>query len=338
MKKKVPLFTEIKTTKKYFKAFAIFLLLACNLAYGQSRKISFEDVRNIADRNAKELWGNVNSTDPIPYYGPDDEIIAWHFTYAIDREFPDKKSLMERCYQAVEAGSSKLSWMGDKFGNMVVGANTDMPVFIEYSKCLPKQFAMGKKLALAAEKELGTAYVLEKTYYLGLVHVWFCYSNGKDKKYINLEPYVQIKNEVEFKQFKAKKSYFWQNDVFTEDWVNFLDNKDPIDGGMTYHPAVEHVPFLEWSYGCTPTTGAMIMCWWDNYAGAGKLVEQYGEVWDPIQNNMDYHVPDIQYSLKVHMQTNSSGSTSSGDIADGYSAVIGYRGYDHVADGHWAFW
>ena len=338
MKKNEPFFCEIKTAKRFFNVLVFFLLITCTLSYGQTRKISFEDVKGIADRNAKELWGAVDGAEAIPYYGPDDEIIAYHFNYAVGGKFPNKQSLMHDCNEAFNKGNRDAGWGNDSYGNMVIGAKPNMPVFIEYSKCLSKQYAFGIKLRDAAKKEFGFDYTFGKTYYLGLVEVWFCVQNGKVKKYINLEPYVKVMEEAKFFQYMNEKEYFWNRDTFAEDWVQFLDQKDPIETGMVYHPGVEHVPFLEWSYGCAPTTGAMIMCWWDNFAAAGKLVEQYGEVWDPIQENMDYHVPDIQYSLKVHMQTNSSGSTYRGDIADGYSAVMGFRGYSHVADGHWAFW
>jgi len=333
-------FTHGGEVKSKFRLLIIIasIMIYSSILIGQSRVFTRATISSMADKYATELWGDVYPSEPIPYYGTNDEIIAYHFTYALGQEFPEKNSLMEDCYQAFQSGDRKSGWGDDEFGNMVIGANSNMPVFIEYSKCLPKQYAMGKKLKMAVEKEIGAGYMLDKTYYLGLVNVWFCYTNGIDKKYINLEPYVQIKNEEEFKKFMGEKTYFWDRDEFADDWVQFLDQKGPIETGMVYHPGVERVPFLEWSYGCTPTAGAMMMCWWDNFGGAGKLVKQYGEVWDANQENIDYHVPDIQYSLKVHMETSSTGWTSVDDISDGFETVIYDRGYNCVADGHWAFW
>jgi hypothetical protein len=49
-------------------------------AMGQKEHlVPFEIIQGISDRNAQALWGDVYPAEPIPYYGFDDEIVAWRF-------------------------------------------------------------------------------------------------------------------------------------------------------------------------------------------------------------------------------------------------------------------
>ena len=331
------LFQGIENKQKFLSLIIVLCLFSFSLS-AQIKKITYHDVVDIADRYAKELWDDVSRTEPIPYYGPNEEIIAYHFNYAIDKEFPERKTLMENCNLAFKSGKQKTGWGNDEFANMVIGAQPYMPVFIEYSHCLSKQYARGIELEEAAAKEVGTGYSLEKTYYLGLVDVWFCFKKGDVKKYINLEPFVKVMGESEFREYMDGKTYFWNRDTFEEDWIKFLNNKEPIKSGTVFIPYKELMPFYEWCYGCTPTSGAMHLAWWDNVHHFGKLIDYHMSRWDPVLELTRHHVPWTQKDLASAMGTNSSGSTDVEDICDGYIEVVEDRGYNCSSDSHYAFY
>jgi hypothetical protein len=335
MKKHSPIF-EMRSF--FTPIFLLFSLLFITIVNGQQRNISFEDIQQIALRNANELWGSVSSAEAIPYYGPDDEIIAYHFNYALDGDFPESTTLINDCKEAFLQGNRGLGWGNDQYANMVIGAQSWMPVVIEYSSCLSKQYALGYKLTEAAENEFGSNYILGRTYYFGLVEVWFCVKQGNIKKYINLEPSIRVMDQAAFDVYKASKNYFWEKATFEEEWIKYLDNKNPIESGNVYAPGYEQMPFLEWSYGCTPTSGAMLLAWWDNYHHFGNLIDYYMTRWDPVQENYDHHVPWTQKDLAEAMNTSAGGSTDRGDICDGYIEVVEDRGYNCSSDGHWAFY
>ncbi len=307
---------------------------------GQVKKITFNDVKKIADHYANEFYGDVYPDTPTPYYGPNDEIIAYQFNYSIGRKFPGKEKLMEECNKAFEKGNRDEGWGDENYANMVFGANSRMPVFIEGSKGLSKQYALGIKLKQTALEELGEEFFLDKTYYFGMAEVWFCFAKGNIKKYIKLEPYITILDETAYKEHIQKINYFWQRDNFDEDWTKFLKYKDPVKSGTVFIPGSEtqFIPYLSWSYGCTPTAAAMLMAWWDNYHDFSNLVKYYMDRWDPIQNQTDYHVPKTQKALASWMGTDSEGETMRYNICDGMQDFVQSRGYSCSTDSHYAFY
>jgi hypothetical protein len=326
---------------KGIKIITVILALSSHIALmAQDKNIAFKDIKQIADHYAAEFWGDVHPDSPTPYYGPNDEIIAYQFNYAIGKEFPDKETLLDKCNKAFESGNRDAGWGNDDYANMVFGANRAMPVFIEGSKCLSKQYAYGVRLEQTAIKELGSGYSFDKTYYLGMAEVWFCYVNGSNKKFINPEPYTKILDETAFLKYIQDIDYFWQRDSFDKDWPKFLKNKEPVKSGIVFIPGNEapFMPYLEWSYGCTPTAAAMLLAWWDNLQDYGNLIKYYMDRWDPVQNNTDYHVPDAQKALASWMETDPDGTTYRWNICDGVEWYVESRGYNCSSDSHWAFY
>ncbi|GEM_PF-1672829 len=319
------------------KLVIVFMLCLLGALHAETRIVSLTDARRIADSNAAILWGgNLGSAEPIPYYGPDDKIIAYHFNYAIGRPFPDKHSLQQRSGEALSSGNRDLGWGVGEFGNMVIGANRNMPVFVEYSKCLSQQYAYAQKLEEAASREFPKGYELTKTYYLGLVDVWYRINDGNETKYINLEPYTKVKTETEFREMIKDKIFFWERDSFEEEWEYLLDNGNTMSRAEVMIPGEELMPYYEWNYGCTPTSGAMLFAWWDAYKGYGKLIKHHSTKWDPVVGRYTHHVPDIQGILANTMDTGSDGTTYSWDICDGMVDAASIVGYNCESDGLWA--
>jgi len=317
------------------KLVIVFLLCLLGTLYAETRIVSLTDARRIADSNAAILWGgNLGSAEPIPYYGPDDKIIAYHFNYAIGRPFPDKHSLQQRSGEAFSSGNRDLGWGVGEFGNMVIGANRGMPVFIEYGKGLSYILAMGNKLEEVARKEFPAGYTLEKTYYLGLVHIWHKITSGTEVRYINLQPYTKVIGESEFREMVSTRAFFWERGNFDEEWTTFLDNDGTIGRSDVWVVGEEYMPFYEWSYGCTPTAAAMICAWWDHYKGYSRLIDYHISRGDPVQDGYDHHVPTIQGLLAAHMDTDpSTGGTAVSDISDGIINAVESLGYECSSDG-----
>ncbi len=302
-------------------------------------ELSPAQVREVADKYARQLWGSqLNPAEPIPYYSPDEKIIAWHFNYAIGGTFPDRATLQQRSDAAFKAGNRDLGWGNEEFGNMVVGANRNMPVFVEYSKCLSKQYALGTKIEELAAKAFPEGYKFGKTYYLGPVSVWFAVSNGRETKYINPEPKARTYSETQFREYVESMRLFWTRDNFEDDWSRILDDGQILrldrSAFILYR---EKMPYYEWHEGCTPSSASMLLAWWDNrYDNIGNLTRYTMSKYDTVQNQTDHHVTDACLSLHNHMDTDSEGSTSREDICDGYIATVENRGYNCSSDGHWA--
>jgi hypothetical protein len=95
------------------------------------------------------------------------------------------------------------------------------------------------------------------------------------------------------------------------------------------------MPYYEWSYGCTPTSGAMLFAWWDAHHGFGRFTQYQVTRWDPVQDQYDHHVPDTQAWLANAMGTDSEGGTLVWNIDNGLIDVAEDLGYGCISDGWW---
>jgi len=324
-------------------ALLLVLLLICGL-YAQNTaipeqtvaEISLSDVVEIGKRNAAQMWGEVFPAEPIPYYGPNDEIIAYHLNYSLNGAFPDKDLLITQCDVALGANDrDRASGAGD-FGNMVIGAKPNMPVFLQYSQSLSDQLIYGRTLERAAQEAFPAGYTEGKTYYLGLVHVWHQVSYQNTHKYINLRPSVKVISEEEFTNLKAEIPYVWNRNTYDDEWQQFLVNGETMSRSEVWIDGEDKMPFYEWSFGCTPTSGAMLLAWWDHFKGRGRLISNHYERGDNVEHDRDYHVPTIQQEMASAMGTDDTGTTYLGDVIDAYYQVVENHGYRCVCDGLWA--
>lgn len=307
----------------------LLLVFLVSVLFAQNPQVSLSDIQTVADRNAREMWGNrLGSATPIPYYGPDDKIIAWHFNYAIDKAFPDDEALKQSCDDALASGNRELGQGVDEYANMVIGANRDMPVIIQCSKGLSQQYYLGEELKRIAAKEFSGSYELLKSYYLGFVDVWHCVSDGTTKKYINLYPPTKIVTDTDFQKGLQQGKFFWQDDDgYEEEWASFLDSGQTTGRNIAVIPGEPLMPFTEWSFGCVPTAAAMVLCWYDNYMGYGDLVENYFTRTDAHTGHTLHHVPSILPILAQQMDTSAEGNSDPWWIDDGFINTIESRGY-----------
>jgi len=122
--------------------YTMIVMLLSMVAFGQKgQQVPFGEIQNIANRNAQALWGDAYPAEPIPYYGFDDEIVAWQFNYSIGKEFPETKNLKEQCIAAKLSGDAYNQWGNGQFGRILMSARTDMPVIIEHANMLSFEYA-----------------------------------------------------------------------------------------------------------------------------------------------------------------------------------------------------
>lgn len=322
------------------KVTLLIVVFVLSLLHAQIRQIDLTEAQKVADRNARSLWGeNLDPAPPVIYYGPDDQVIAYHFTYAIDDKFPAAESLKQQSSEAFAIGSRNSGWGDDKFGNMVIGANSKLPVFVEWSQCLSPQYALAQQLDDFAQTLFPKGYDLEKTYYYGIASVWYCLTDGTQKQYINLEPRPVALSEAEFREMTATRRYFWEDDNNEEEWQTFVDEEQIIGRSYVMIPGENYMPYYEWSYGCVPTAAAMVLAWWDNYHGLGKLIDYHLTRSDNIQGGYDHHVPSILSILANAMYTGeTSGNTDPWDVNDGFELAAAHQGYIFDCEGSWGLW
>jgi len=330
---------------KNYAMLVVFLTLfsITNILYAEATVIHLDQAKQIADRNAITLWENVTPGEPIVYYSLDDKVVAYRFNYAINSQFPDKQTLINECNQGKLAGNRKAQWGNGNYGNILMSARTDMPVNLEHGLGTSSEYAYGAYLQEQAEKHLGSNYTLKRIYYVNTLSVWYHYTNGTKDIYVKPHPPAKVGNEQEFRTAAGESGFFCETGDFTSEWEDYLSRNRTMsrtEAILPYHD--ECFPFYDWSYGCSPTAAAMLLAYWDlkstygNGQPYGKLVDYHFERYDPVEDETDTHVPNLQLELSNAMNTDlDTGSTDREDIAPAYETVANaINGYNFSASYH----
>lgn len=307
----------------------ITMLLFCVFASAQTiETVPFNIIKKIADRNAQADWGDVYPSEPIPYYGLDEEIIAWRFNYSIGVPFPTNEQLLIDRKEFKEIGDKRAQWGAGKFGRLLIAARPDLPVMIESSACLSPEYAEAAKMERMLHKAFnGQAAEFIKVYYFDHFNTWYKYRSGEIVKYINLSPTGGIIDHTKFEIKRQEAGYFIQPDDFSKDWQKYMDGFTPETDAAKYIPYYLSMPYYDWSYGCTPTAGAMLLAYWDitslfeswKYAG---FVQYHYQREDDLEDETDYNVANLQLLLALAMDTDTtSGSTMPHMMDNGYKHV-----------------
>jgi len=325
--------------KKLF-VLAITLMWGSLFLSAQQNQIPLETIKEIADRNAAALWGNVDPDDPIPYYSAQDEIIAYRFNYSIDKPFPQKSELVNQCQMFYKSNQDEEQWGIGRFGRILMTTNTSLPPILSYSNSVSSEYSQKYMLDSLANEYLGANSKLEKIYYLNDVHQWFQYKNGESSIYIKLKPPRKIVSQEEFDNIKTSVKRIAQEKDYNEKWMAYKAGKTPDSKATNMIPNPELCRRYDWSYGCTPTSAAMLFSWWDyrsiisgnDYA---KLIRGYFKRDDCIQGETDYQIPEVQRTLAIEMETDTScggGGTWSYNCDNGIQNTADIQGYEMDAD------
>ncbi len=124
---------------------------------------------------------------------------------------------------------------------------------------------------------------------------------------------VQFLKNISYKHVKSNFLYKYKNNKNESKWKSLINNGFKVESIRQ----IDSVPTYLWSYGCSPTSSAMIMGYWD-MRGYGRLVDYYFEHHDVAINQEVYNVPNVQRELAIEMNTDTTtGGTSLYSIASG---------------------
>jgi hypothetical protein len=312
----------------------LFLVCLAGVLFAQHQPVTLQQAQQLAERNASALTeAKVYAAEPIPYYGPDEKIIAWHFIFSIDKPFPDSELLKVSCDQARKRGDRKAGNGSGEFFNIVVGAHRGMPVAAEWARCLSQQYTLAKEMEQFVADKYPGGHEIVKTYYLGYANVWHQILSGGRFSYLNMQPYPKLLSAEEFHAKTDTMTFFWQKDEFEEDWVKFLDRNETFDRNSVMIPGEDKMPYYEWMLGCVPTAVAMHMAWYDHHLGCGRIIDWHGTYFQEYFYNMyRHHAPPLIQMLADAMGTDDEGGTWTWNIDGGYEDLFDWHGYECWTD------
>ncbi|RLC48560.1 MAG: hypothetical protein DRH57_01905, partial [Candidatus Cloacimonadota bacterium] len=144
----------------------------------------------------------------------------------------------------------------------------DRIVTIRHIKALSDEFAYGAQIRQMAVDYLNTNAVnLDKIYYLSPMLKYYKYVGNGNVVYVRIFPPMQTLSQSEF-QKEVAENYNLDEIIpkgSRSSWDTYLSGTPLRDGtrAPVYIPYQDEcVPFLDWSFGCSPTAGAMLLDYW----------------------------------------------------------------------------
>jgi hypothetical protein len=257
--------------------------------------IPMSDVRNIADQFVRQRYDDYVFQDMLMYYGTDDIPSAYAFIYSN------------------EAGEHVTVIMGARI--------TCTPVF-EFYKGVPNYYTTLERAKTEAHKSTSATPVFKKIYYCGPEIEYYLFECGGREVLLNTYSVQQLDKSALFDYIPETDQKVER--ILRSKWNTYLAADDLGPSRDAYVPGV---PFVVWSYGCSPTASSMIYWYWD-MNGYSRLVDYFFDRHDDAENNDDYNRPNVQRELAVAMLTDSmNGGTSFSDIANGHIIVALNNGY-----------
>ncbi len=301
--------------------------------------VPFDVIERLAVEEAQHLWNATNYGPVIPFVGLDGKVIAYMFTFKIGGEFPSQefiehereeaRSLMK---MARDAGDNSmlekaraLYWGNDRYGTLVIGARYSVPPIFERGALLPRYYTFGRKAQRKAEEYLGEEATLTRVYYVAPDAKWYEFE-GKSGKKVLVDPFLFRVYPVEYlSKIEVPKGDFSFEKLNRNRWRKIETAIEHGDLSALFAVRdsgyIPGVPFYLWSYGCSPTSSAMLMGYWDK-SDYGRLVDYYFDHWDVAAVETVYNVPNVQLELAIHMHTDTiTGGTTPSMVAYGQNIV-----------------
>ncbi len=263
--------------------------------------IDVNRARSIANEKIKNFENSfVLNYEPLYLSYPDGYLYAYMFFFSKDGNV-DFEGLIERIESLKKKNiePEKLS-LKDETGYIIVSARKENNVILEYSKGVPYFITNWKNL-----KE-----------YFNLKDNRVLYYTGFGRFYYDLNE-NEILDLATYKTFQ--KIDYIKSDNINFKWKQVFNNQYKVSS-LKATNYVADVPFVLWSYGCSPTSSSMIFSYYDS-RGYGDFVDYYFTRYDDVTSSYRHNVPSAQRELSVLMDTDSvnSGGTSIYNIKTAHS-------------------
>ena len=269
------------------------LTILCVILAGQFAEplLPFEAVRAMSDRVVSQAIGAYAYQDHLTYYGMDGRPNAYAMVYR-------------------DQSGAPLT--------IVCGARRDCTPIAEYAKVLPNYY-----LTLDRAKERAQAYAraaveFQRIYYAGPCEEYYSFRAGDRELMVNTYS-LQVYEQTFFTRAKPERDAELEK-VLNAKWDQYLSGI-PSQGRYTGY--VDSVPYVIWSYGCTPTSSSMVAWYWDSRSYA-RLVDHFFDRWDNVEQGNDYSRPNVHREFSIAMNTDSmsTGGTNIYNVAPGHNTVF----------------
>jgi hypothetical protein len=304
--------------------------------------VPLSEIKRVALLKAKSVWGSRVTLGPcIPYMGVDNRVLAYHCCIARDgHAFPELGA-------GLDERLNDPNWYRN-FGHVLVSARRSFYPVPAFGEGLPRILTGAADVEAAAVRALsaGRAKLVGMTI-LGTVLDVVCEFEAEgDTAFV--QPYgTRAVSKEDFSAWRSELSpYLVHVDsaslVKNESrWQDFERRGAPRFDAHRI-PNYQSIEEYYWSYGCSPTSAAMVLSYYDSTNSEyGNLISEYYSHVDPVTSSDEYHTPRAQQLLAGFMNTDTidpnppnpqGGGTSPLNVSPGIVSYCQSLGYTVSSD------
>jgi hypothetical protein len=317
-------------------------------AGSSDQAVAFATVQQVADARAKSSWPAAQSGDVIPCVDADGNAIAYVFHYRIDgASFPDYATAASEMTGEQTALDNPRNH--SRYAHLFVSARYDRAPILRYGEGGDEFYYTLEPMRARAQGILGEPPTLTRIYYVWPLS-FYEFTSGSQVVIIEATPPYRTFSSTEFQQYirtgtaEAMSKATQSADASTiiascasqmrAKWNRCLTATDGLDSVYVSDHMLS--PFYNWSYGCSPTSGTMVVGYLDAARGLGRCIYDFFQRWDTVTHIIDWQIPHAQREMALDFNTDTSyGGTMAYNIPPGLNTFGSARGYgfDVISDG-----
>jgi hypothetical protein len=302
--------------------------------------VPFETVRNIAITWAANEFPGAKLGTAVPYVDENGNSVAWMFHFRTDgKAFPSYSQIVAdvQAERKTLTVNTDLSLRRSKYSHILVSARRDRAPVVRFGYGTSEYYAIAAKALARAQQSLGPDVRLSRIYFVS-PSTYLEFENPSGKSMVFSEHFERIwasraafSGYVTQARAQIRQQYPGEEAAAAKyesgRWDHVLDPKLGRLGEV-FVPNYGLAPFYDWSYGCTPTSGAMVCGYVDRFQKSGRLVDWFYQRYDGVEGENDWQIPNVQLECAIEMNTDTlSGGTSIYNIANGLFQVGYSNGY-----------
>ena len=302
--------------------------------------VPFAVAQGLALRKAGAAWPGARAGAVLPYLDEAGRTVAWMFHFRTDgKQFPGYDEVADdiRAERAGLGPNVDLTRRPSRYAFVLVSARYDRAPILGWGRGVSEYYAVGREARARAAAALGSAAELTRLYFdWPQANLEFT-AGGRSVVYTpHFERVWQSRDAyaADREALRAQATAAPGHDaaaiarVHRQEWDEYLA-RDFAEFAEVFVPEVDRAPYYDWSYGCTPTSAAMVCGYTDRTLDYGRLVDWFWSRYDCVEGQMDFQIPNAQRECAVRMHTDTlSGGTSIYNIGSGLRGVFQDNGYN----------
>jgi hypothetical protein len=302
--------------------------------------VPFETVNKVALTWAATEYPGARMGTAVPYVDENGSTVAWMFHFRTDgKSFPgyDEVAADVQAERQTLTVNTDLSRWRSKYSHMLVSARRDRAPVVSFGYGTSEYYAIAGKALARAQQSLGPDARLSRIYFV-CPSTYLEFENPAGSRIVLSEHFERTWDSraaftgyVSQARAQLRQQYPGEEEAAASyengRWNHALEHA-PGSFSEVFVPNVDLAPFYDWSYGCTPTSGAMVCGYVDRFQKSGRLVDWFWQRRDNVEGENDWQIPNVQLECAIEMNTDTNtGGTNVYAVSNGLFQVGFGNGY-----------